>query len=150
MPGIYGIIGLKIECFKDDYKDADSMYKNNFKMFMFYDYFKELKNFNKCFNLSMLVICYMLMGLSFIIIGGIGEVFLTCSLLVLLIKLIESIIYLKFMEFRTSNVYKNGYYVTGYGIKDDKSCIIKFITLDVNNLHLKLEKELELVFNCKN
>jgi len=51
MFGMYGIIGIKIERFKDKYKNKADMYKKEeFGKFFFYDYLEDLKTNNLFFN----------------------------------------------------------------------------------------------------
>ena len=145
MFGMYGIVDIKVEKIKDKYKD-----KKNFENFLyFYNCFEKMEGFNTHFNSVIFLFSYSLILISILIFGGLGEIFLLGLLFAILIYSIKSTIYLKIKEAKIDNIYRNGYFIKGFGVKDDTYCNIDHISVNIENLHLELEKKLEICFNYK-
>lgn len=146
MSKLYGIINIEIERFKDKYKNQK---KFNESFLIYYNCFEKIETFNTFFKFFILSFGYALVLYNVIVFGGLGEFFLLCSLFIVLIYLIKTIIYLKMKEAETNNIYRNGYFIKGLGIKDDITCNIEHISLHIENLHLELLDKLEKAFNYK-
>lgn len=146
MSELYGMTNIKIERFKDKYKNQKRFSES---FLIYYNCFEKIETFNNCFNFFILSFGYVLVLYNVIVFGGLGEFFLLCSLFIVLIYLIKSVVYLKIKENKINDIYRNGYFIKGLGIKDDIYCNIEHISLHMENLHLELLDKLEKAFNYK-